>query len=122
MRGKKSLPGAEEAGGGVAAHGRRLQAVALLFKRQRERDFFLFPSPLVFSLFLSLFCLPVIIPLSSPFCFKKNFPPKYQASLNLSFLSLFHSFLFGLYLLVPPSVCSLGSFSPPRVLALSLHL
>jgi len=81
---------AVEAGGGVVAHGRRLQAAVLLFKRQRERDFFLFPSPLVFSFFLSLFRLPVVIPLSSRFCFKKTSLPGFKLPLTLSFISLFH--------------------------------
>ena len=91
---------AVEVGGGVVAHRQRLQAAVLLFKRRRERDLFLFPSPLVFSFFfLSLFRLPVVIPLSSRFCFKKTSLPGFKLPLTLSFLSLFH---FSLWLVLSP--------------------
>ena len=93
---------AVEVGGGVVAHGQRLQAAVLLFKRRRERDLFLFPSPLVFLFFfLSLFRLPVVIPLSSRFCFKKTSLPGFKLPLTLSFLSLFH-FSLWLVLSSPP--------------------
>jgi len=67
------------------------------FKRRRERVF-LFPSPLVFRFF---FFLCFFYQRSSPyplgfvlFLFL-NFPPGFKLPLNLSFLSLFRSSLFG---------------------------
>jgi hypothetical protein len=79
-----------EAGGGVVAHGRRLQAAVLLFKRRRERDFFLFPSPLVFL----FFSFSVSFIRGYPFVllvlfFKKTSLPGFKLPLTLSFLSLF---------------------------------
>jgi hypothetical protein len=86
MRGRKSLPGAEEAmpcwsdsvaggamveaGGGVVAHGRRLQAAALLFQAT-EREILPLPFSSVSFPLLSFFSgfpfiLPVCFQLSSP--------------------------------------------------------
>jgi hypothetical protein len=71
---------AAEAGGGVVAHGRRLQTVILLFPAA-EREILPLPlSSIFFSFFLSLFRLPVVVSLSSRFCFLKNFPSRFQAS------------------------------------------
>jgi len=85
---------AVEVGGGVVAHGRRLQAAVLLFKRRRERDFFLFlfPSPLVFFVFFFLcFVYPWLSLCPLYFVFKtKTSLPGFKLPLTLSFLSLFH--------------------------------
>jgi hypothetical protein len=70
---------AVEVGGGVVAHGRRLQAAVLLFQTA-EGEILPLPLSSSFSFFLSLFRLPVVVPLSSRFCFLKNFPPRFQAS------------------------------------------
>jgi len=95
MRGNESLPGAEEAvpcwsdcvaggavveaGGCVVAHGRRLQATALLFQAAERERVFLFHSPLVFSFFFLCFVYQRS-PLSSRFCFVfvSNFPPGFK--------------------------------------------
>jgi len=71
-----------EAGGGVVAHGRRLQAAALLFQAA-ERESLPLPLSSSFSFFfLSLFRLPVVVPLSSRFffVFVFKFPSRFQAS------------------------------------------
>ena len=89
MQEKKTVPGVEEAvtgaaavevGGGVVAHGRRLQAAMLLLNRRRERFlpllFFRFwcmvlsiPSLSLYSLFFGSvdFGLPLLSPLSHSF-------------------------------------------------------
>jgi hypothetical protein len=85
MRGKESLPGAEEAvpcwsdcvaggavveaGGGVVAHERRLQATALLFQAA-ERESLPLPLSSSFFVFFSLFRLPAVpLVFSVLFCF-----------------------------------------------------
>ena len=82
---------------GVVAHGQRLQAAVLLFKRRRERDLFLFPSPLVFSFFFFLcFVYPWLSLCPLGFVLKKlpspvsSFPLLFPFSLY--FISLFGSF------------------------------
>ena len=109
---------AVEASGVVVTHGRRLPAVVLLFQVTERERFFL--SPLVFFIFFSLFRLPVVVPFVLLVCFKK-FPPWFQASRVLSFLSLYISF--------PTFLFSLSSlpfglffFPPPFLLALGLYL
>jgi len=68
-----------EAGGCVVAHGRRLQATALLFQAAERERVFLFHSPLVFSFFFLCFVYQRS-PLSSRFCFVfvSNFPPGFK--------------------------------------------
>jgi hypothetical protein len=95
---------AVEAGGGVVAHGRRLQTVILLFPAA-ERE--ILPLPLSSIFFRSFFLCFVyqwlsLCPLG--FVFKKISLPDFKLPLNLSFLSLLHYSLFGHFPLRPPSL------------------
>jgi hypothetical protein len=61
-----------EAGGGVVAHGRRLQTATLLFQAAERERVFVFPSPLVFRFFLSVSFTsgrPLVLSVLFCFCF-----------------------------------------------------
>jgi hypothetical protein len=91
--GEEELPGAEEAvrrwsgcfaggGGRWWCRGSRTAAPNsnLAVSSGGERDSSSSPLLYFFSFFLSLFRLPVVVSLSSRFCFLKNFPSRFQAS------------------------------------------
>ena len=106
------------------AHGWWLQAAVLLFHAAVERESL--PLPLSSSF---LFCSVSFnngrpsCPLGFVLiCFYKISLPGFKLPSIFPFSLYFIPFFFGLSLLVPPSVRSLLSFSPPRVLALSRYL
>ena len=88
-----------EAGGGVVAHRRRLQAVLWLFEQRRERDFFPFSSlPLIFCgslcpfFVLGLFFSFVIFRLFLLFLLSRSFSLFSLSSFGLSSFSFFSFF------------------------------
>ena len=98
-----------EAGGGVMAHGRRLQAAMLLFQAA-ERE--ILPLPLSSIFFVLSFSVsftsgcPFV--LSVLFFFFLISLPGFKLPLNLSFLSLFRYSLFGHFPLCPPLLLALS--------------